>query len=240
MEYEFEIGDGAVGGVVSDAERMRGGVVWPVQTHGCNVLAIDRGSMFNGEKVRDADGKELDLSDTDALVCLQKGIKVGVRTADCVPVVIYAPDIEAVAAIHAGWKGTLGGVVTATVEKLCELGAEPQRMRAFFGPNICGECYEVSRELADEFRAAGFGDCILGERNLDLEAVNRKRLVAAGVREENIEGKRYCTKATPGFPSWRRKPCQERLLTWIAMHELNEEYDNRQRNIEQGISPFGR
>lgn len=217
MEYEFEIGDGVAGGVVSDAERMRGDVVWPVQTHGCNVQVIDRGCVFDGVKVWNEDGSEQDLSDTDAIVCLQKGIKVGVRTADCVPVVIYAPDIEAVAAVHAGWKGTLGGIVSATVGKLRESGADPRLMHAYFGPNICGECYEVSRELADEFRAAGFADCILGERNVDLEGVNRKRLLGAGVREENIEGKRYCTKTTPGFPSWRRKPCQERLLTWIGL-----------------------
>lgn len=217
MEYEFEIGDGVAGGVVSDAERMGGDVVWPEQTHGCNVRVIDRGSVFDGERVWGADGREIDLSDTDAIVCLQKGIKVGVRTADCVPVVIYAPDMEAVAAVHAGWKGTLGGIVEATVGKLRELGADPRLMHACFGPNICGECYEVSRELANEFRAAGFADCILDERNVDLEGVNRKRLLGAGVREENIVGKRYCTKTTPVFPSWRRNPCQERLLTWIEL-----------------------
>lgn len=190
-------------GVVSDV-AMAGGVILPTQTHSCNVAVIG------------VDGKIPPLDDTDALISLHPGIAIGVRTADCVPVVIHAPDIHAIAAIHAGWKGSLGGIVSNTVSKLKELGANPALMKAAFGPCICGQCYEVSPEMAEDFRVAGFSRCIIGYRHLDLEAVNVCRLVDAGVNRANIRLKQMCTYETTTLPSWRRSPTPHRLVTWIA------------------------
>lgn len=201
LKFEAE---GLEGGVVSDYQMMPE-VVHPVQTHSCNVAVIGR------------DGVIPNLDDTDALICMKRGIRIGVRTADCVPVVVYAPDIEAVAAIHAGWRGSIGGIVGKTMEILSQLGADLSKAEAAFGPSICGECYEVSEDLAERFREEGYADCIVADRHIDLQAVNTKQLLSAGIAPDKIHPKQFCTYETEWLPSWRRNPTDCRLLTWIGM-----------------------
>lgn len=201
--FDFE-SRGIVGGVVFDVREMPD-VVRPVQTHSCNIAIIG------------ADGTVPNLDDTDAIICMAHGVKIGVRTADCVPVVVYAPDIRAVAAIHAGWKGSLGGIVGLTMRRLQSLGANLRLAEAAFGPSICGNCYEISTELADKFSDKGYSDCFVSERHIDLESVNRKQLLAAGILAERIQSKRYCSFESEFLPSWRRSPTDRRLLTWISM-----------------------
>ncbi len=193
---------GVRAGIAPDATLVEGRVVLPKQTHSCRVAIVP---------------DEQCLDDTDALITRSAHLPIGVRTADCVPVLLHAPDIRAVGAVHAGWKGSLGGIVSEAVEQLKRLGADPALMLAAFGPSICGECYEVSHELADKFRSAGFSECIIGDRNLDLEAVNRARLIRAGLSKGNIQPKPCCTFQTPFLPSWRRAHTDSRLVTWIEI-----------------------
>ena len=84
-------------------------IVLPKQTHSLNVAIV-------------SDGNEI-LEDTDAIITGTPGLSIGVRTADCVPVILYAEDIKAVAAVHAGWKGTLGGIVDVVVDRLADMGS---------------------------------------------------------------------------------------------------------------------
>lgn len=197
-------GASAMGGSYTDMSCAPTDIVRPQQTHSCNIGVI-------GE-----DGVIGDLTDTDALICYRRGMAIGVKTADCVPVLVFAPDIRAVAAIHAGWKGSIGGIVSRTMEMLAGAGADMSLAMAVIGPCISGRNYEVSLELAQKFSAAGFDDCIIGSRHLDLPAVNRKRLLLAGLREENITMPPCCTFESNVYPSWRRNPgTQQRLLSWI-------------------------
>ncbi|MCM1449263.1 MAG: peptidoglycan editing factor PgeF [Clostridiales bacterium] len=210
MEFGIDFGDHRVNaGVVSDVASLPPYIVTPCQTHSCHVAVIDRV------------GDIPELDETDAIISLRHGVGVAVRTADCVPILLYAPDIMAVAAIHAGWKGSLNGIVNATVLKLFELGADPKVMKAAFGPSICGVCYEVSLEMAHTFSDAGFGSCIKGTRNLDLQQVNIKRLLDIGLMEYNIKPSRHCTFETVQFPSWRRRQSPQRLATWILYCETD-------------------
>lgn len=176
-------------------------VILPVQTHTCNVAIV----------------KDLDdtYPDTDALVCLKPGVAIGVRTADCVPVLLYAPDINAVAAIHAGWKGTYGDIAGNTIRVLCEYGADPAMIKVWFGPCVCADCYQVDEQFAGKFAKEGFQCAIHTERvtgrpHVDLAMINRLRLLSNGVKEENIRMPGYCTchskdsDGRPLFPSWRR------------------------------------
>lgn len=88
--YEIDFGvSGVRAGVVADAAKVADRVVLPQQTHSCKVAVIGR------------DGVVPPLADTDAVISMCSGVAVGVRTADCVPVLLYAPDIPAVAAVHA-------------------------------------------------------------------------------------------------------------------------------------------
>lgn len=194
------------------------GIVLPQQTHT---------SRFG--ILREA-GEE--FPETDALVTQLKGVAVGVRTADCIPVVAYAPDIEMTAAIHAGWRGTLGGILARTFGHMIGEGASPSAIRVYFGPGICGSCYEVSSELADCFVAAGFGRAVIrpdgeaGNPHLDLVAANIIQMLKSGIPERNITRPELCTLHSwvPGsaqrLPSWRRSPgVTERLVTWIRMND---------------------
>ncbi len=140
----------AEGGFYADLASAPADIIRPVQTHSCNIGVI-------GE-----DGGISDFADTDALICFRRGMAIGVKTADCVPVLVFAPDIRAVAAIHAGWKGSLGGIVSRTMEMLADAGADMELIKAAMGPCISGRNYEVSQELAETFATAGFSDCILG------------------------------------------------------------------------------
>lgn len=205
MEYSLKfITPGVAAGVCSDS-RYLPDVVKPVQTHSCNIMVIGSAAVIP------------DLNEADAVISLAKGLRIGVRTADCVPVLVYAPDLPAVAAIHAGWRGSIAGIVAATLQRLRDMGADPAKAEAVFGPCICGRCYEVSPDMIQEFRNAGYEEAIVGERHLDLESVNTRQIIKGGILPKRIHKIGCCTFENPGFPSWRRAPGDLRLLTWISL-----------------------
>lgn len=204
-QYQIEFRSGAITAGVTADFRMMPEVIRPVQTHSCNVAVVE------------AEGELPDLEDIDAIITFRKGTPIGVRTADCVPILLFAPDIKAIAAVHAGWKGTIGGILSKTIEVLKSRGADMSMVEAAFGPSICGKCYEVSEQLAQQFADAGYASGIISPRHIDLQEVNIRQLTAAGVKEENIERKQYCTYETAWLPSWRREPGENRLITWIRM-----------------------
>lgn len=225
---EIAIADGVQAGVTRRPSLSPpSGTVVPIQTHTVNVGVL-------------TDTADSCFPDTDAVVTTLPGVAVGVRTADCVPILMYAPDAGAVAAVHAGWKGTLHGIADRTVEVLVSMGADPARIIAAFGPAICGECYETGDDIIALFAEAGFGACIstapehdpLGlpsrldptKRHVDLRAVNTRRLLQCGLRDANIIRSHICTRhscspdGTFGFPSYRRENATtERLVSWIRL-----------------------
>lgn len=183
-------------------------LVLPQQTHTANVALCTSADQT--------------FADTDALITRDPTIAVGVRTADCQPILLYAPDIRAVAAVHAGWRGTFGRIGSNTVRRLRALGADPARMKALLGPSICAECYEVSAELVAQFRAAGFRH-LSSPDHLDLARLNAEDLADAGILLSNITFTHQCTRhATDSsahlYPSWRREPgTTTRLISAIRL-----------------------
>lgn len=147
----------------------------------------------------------------DGYIAQSKGVVLGIRTADCVPVLIYAPphkDFDgAVMALHAGWRGTALGIVTKAVEKAKALGADPKEMRAAIGPSIGKCCYEVredfynkflemaGRELTEKYVHPKSGES--GVYFADLKSVNRELLLRAGLPSENIDVSALCTCCCP-------------------------------------------
>ena len=123
----------------------------------------------------------------DALVTRATGLALSVVTADCVPIVISAG--EWIAAVHAGWRGIVAGVVAATVRRLAELGAaDPAAWTAWIGPAIGGCCYEVGSEVAEQVAAASTTDAVLAwpdatKPHLDLARAVLAQLTAAGVTD---------------------------------------------------------
>lgn len=143
----------------------------------------------------------------DGVVCAgPPGEWVGIRTADCVSILLADPLTRCVGAIHAGWKGTAGNIAAAGVSRMAQLcGAQPQNLVAAVGPSIQRCCFEVGPEVAEEF-GVWFPEWVDLPRYLDLSEVNRRQLLAAGLRVDAIDVGGLCTKCTPGgeFESWRR------------------------------------
>jgi len=134
---------------------------------------------------------------TDALVTAAPGVWLLLRFADCVPVLLFDPLTPAVGLAHAGWRGIVAGVLSATVDTMARrLGSDPARMCAAIGPAIGACCYEVDARTAEAVAAACPADAEVVRRNmgsvhLDLPAAARSQLVAAGVGE--VENAGLCT-----------------------------------------------
>ncbi len=147
----------------------------------------------------------------DALVCALPGIALGVHVADCVPLLAVEPGRRVAAAVHAGWRGTVAGVLRAAIETMRDLcGARPQDVKIGAGPSIGPCCFEVGDEVAEALLLAdpGAGDCVLdgrGRKRIDLVAANRRQALAAGVRPEHFEASGACTCCGgERFESFRR------------------------------------
>ncbi len=142
--------------------------------------------------VRSADPTELDAvraraaEGADAVVCVAPRVPVMLMFADCVPVIITGPGGFAVA--HSGWRGTYAGIGGKTARILAdELGVSPGCLRAYIGPHILGDEYEVSEELVERFAARFSSIRPNPERLLDLSSAIVESLAASGVDPANIE-----------------------------------------------------
>lgn len=184
------------------------------QVHGAVCLAAEEGSPSPA-------------GDADALVTTRPGVAVAIATADCVPVLLAAPDAGAVAAVHAGWRGTVAAIAAVGVRALVERGARASDVHAALGPAIDGCCYEIEREIAERF-ASELGSDVWqawrdgarpGKGFLDLRRVNALVLAQAGVPEASIARVGPCTHCGGGpFASYRRDAERAgRQLSWIAV-----------------------
>lgn len=178
-------------------DAMPEGIILPVQTHSCNVAVV-----FDSQA---------EYLDTDALVTDQAGVMIGIRTADCVPVLLYDDIRRVVATIHAGWRGTVGGISRKAVDVMVsEFGCCPADMHAIIGPSISPESFEVGNEVVEQFLRAGFPDDIVlhnyPKPHIDLWRANQWLLTEAGVPAEQIEIAGLCTYTnTNRFFSARRE-----------------------------------
>jgi YfiH family protein len=162
----------------------------------------------------------------DALVSDDPGVCLQVITADCVPVVLSDPDGRCVAAIHAGWRGQVGGVIGAGLESFAALvggRSRPAEWRAYVGAHLSPARFEVGEEVAEAFASAELGACVrrdLGARpHVDLARATRLQLERAGL--EHIALDERCTWESAELPSYRRdvthggRERTGRLVTWV-------------------------
>jgi YfiH family protein len=148
-------------------------------------------------------------------------IAVAVQVADCVPLLLADPITGAVAAVHAGWRGTAAGAAREAVAAMqAHFGTRPLDLVAAIGPSIGPCCYQVGADVVDAFRAAGFADEQICEwfqpeaedleasaarYRLDVPKANIDQLSAAGLQPANIGACRLCTACHPSvFHSYRR------------------------------------
>jgi hypothetical protein len=145
------------------------------------------------------------LPDTDGLITCDKSVALGIIVADCVPLILYDPLQHALAVVHAGWRGTVGGIAARAVERMAvEFGSKPADLLAGIGPSIGPCCYEVGDEVIDLWRASGSADWSRAvverepRRRLDLWLANRLILEQAGVPKRGIETAALCTRCEAG------------------------------------------
>lgn len=142
------------------------------------------------------------VGEGDAIVTATPGVWVGVRTADCVPILLADRGRRGIAAVHAGWKGTAAGIVGNTIQRMrTEFGSQPADIAAVIGPAIGGCCFEVGDEVAAHFQVSGRSE--RGRPMVNLEAENAAQLALAGVGA--IEKLGICTRCGgEAYHSYRR------------------------------------
>lgn len=163
----------------------------------------------HSDVVRIADGALGCIGEGDALATDRPGLLLGVKTADCLPILLADRERRVVAAVHAGWRGTARGIVRRTVETLRRsFSCQPEDLVVAIGPGIGVCCYEVGPEVADRFRSLlPELDGAQGSVRLDLVEANRRELIAAGVAAERVWTADLCTCCCPEeFHSHRREP----------------------------------
>lgn len=185
-------------------------------------LAFARVRQVHGARVHHARAACAPHEEADAVVSRTAGVAACVAVADCVPVLIADPASGAVAAVHAGWRGTVARAVSAAVEALASRGgSRPGDLVAAIGPSIGPCCYEVSQDLAARFEEA-FGAGVVDRRRdaprVDLWEANARALGAAGVAADRIDRLGRCTACEHRlFFSHRRDAgATGRQVAWIA------------------------
>lgn len=219
LNLSFSVGD-EVANVVENrrllAEHMgltSSQFVFPTQTHSSNVKIVS--AITSSE----------DLADTDALVSNVPHICLSVMSADCVPILLFDPVNKVVAAIHAGWRGTVAGIVTKTIQVMeSEFGTAAAQIIACIGPSISEEVYEVGEEVikavSDLF---GTTEGLIAMKNentgmFNLWEANKQLLLKSGVLENQIEIAGICTfKNSDTFFSYRKSPQTGRFAAGICL-----------------------
>ncbi|GAA5071143.1 peptidoglycan editing factor PgeF [Lysobacter panacisoli] len=180
---------------------------WLRQVHGVDVASFDTPTAQEAE--------------ADASVTSTPGTVLAILTADCMPVLFCADDVSAIGAAHAGWRGLAGGVLENT---LAAMRIAPDRVLAWMGPAAGPQAYEIGEEVRDAFVAhdAGAVGAFVATRpghwRVDLYALARRRLEAAGMAPSRIHGGGLCTISEPQrFFSHRRDQRTGRMasLIWI-------------------------
>jgi len=172
--------------------------------------------QIHSAQVLDACGRRGEqIGEGDALVSAEPDVAIGIRTADCVPILFADPETRVIACAHAGWRGTAANIAAATVARMEALGCDPKNIVAAIGPSIGPCCYEVSAETAfhfDRWRTATDGE----ERpHLDLPAINEAQLVEAGIYRIWKSGECTYCRADRYFSFRREKEQAGRMLTFV-------------------------
>jgi polyphenol oxidase len=158
---------------------------------------------------------ELGLNGTgDALISRMEGIVAGVRTADCLPILLVDPIRRAVGAVHAGWRGTVQNITANAVAAMsAQFGTNPRDLEAGIGPGIAFCCFEVGPEVAREF---GRWDSE-SKTHLDLQKANLEKLHSAGLRTIHVAD--LCTFCgVQQFFSYRREGEKAgRMMSYVGI-----------------------
>jgi hypothetical protein len=191
-----------------------GRIVTVNQVHGDSIVKVDADNVL---AVLNAQA--------DAIITGVAGMAIGVETADCVPVLLFDPETPAIAAVHAGWRSTVKGIVRKAVARMqAEFGSDPAKLIVAIGPAIGPECYEVDEPVMGPVRKAfPFWSDVAAPRGndkwgLDLVKANKTELLQAGLHEKNIHALGMCTSCRRDlFYSFRAEGRTGRMLSAVMI-----------------------
>lgn len=175
-------------------------IVRPKLVHGKHVHLVAEEDYGNGA-VRPST-----LTDTDAVITDVPGVTLCATFADCVPLFFVDTKNKAIGLAHSGWRGTVQKIGLETVRKMQkQFGSNPQDILAAIGPCICGDCYEIGAEVAEEFLTAFEGAEDRGilkkkpaeKYQLDLRKANEQVFLEAGILSDHITVSDICTCCNP-------------------------------------------
>lgn len=137
----------------------------------------------------------------DGLISSQQGISLGVKTADCVPLLLYDPEKRLAAAVHAGWKGTVKKIVSRVVHEMKGKGSQPEGIRVAIGPCIRDCCFEVEHDVSNQFQKQfpRWREFVIPHPTdkkkwtIDLTECNQIQLREEGILAEHIDVIPLCT-----------------------------------------------
>lgn len=187
-------------------ETLPSRVYMPLQKHTDKVLVINEDTK-----------REI----ADAVITNKKEFFIGIKVADCLPVLIFDPVKKVVGAVHAGWRSTAQGIIKKTILKMIEVYASfPENLLIAFGPSIKGCCYEVGDDVIEALKQEIPSDeyilRINGRKHVDLSVANFIQVMLAGVKKENI---------------WISKDCTYCKNTEYASYRFHKEKAGRQYGI---------
>ncbi len=197
LNLSFDVGDDKVN-VIENRRRFFGALhigldelAFPMQCHSTSAMSV---STWGG------------YEDRDALITREFGVFLVVSVADCVPIFLFDPVTRSVAGIHAGWRGTSGGIVRNVMALLStEHGVRAEDVVAFVGPAAGMCCYEVSKDVGSLFNQTLVKQESGGSWKVDLKGENVRQLKEAGVPHGNIEQHAGCTiHEAEQYHSYRR------------------------------------
>ena len=182
------------------------------QIHKTDIVKVDE------ELLKQLDNKETEerkCSNIDGLITNLKNVPLVTSYADCVPLYFVDTKNKAIGLSHSGWRGTVSAMGIKTVEAMKkEYNTDPDDVIAVIGPSICRDCYEVSKDVVDEFHKAYDGKFDVSKiydiksedkRQLDLWEANKHILLLSGIKEENIIVSGVCTSCNDDLLFSHRK-----------------------------------
>lgn len=205
---KYDLGEGVEAFSTMKGAELPYPVIQPHQTHSTNVAVIDRPDYTREE-----------LEGIDALVTNLPNVAIGVRTADCIPVLLYDPVKRAVGAAHSGWRGTVNKIAAQAILAMVKTyGCKASDMVAMIGPGIGPDSFQVGEDVAGYFKESGFPldrvwsfrgprteGSMAGGHHIDLWETIRITLMECGIPEKNIQLCGICTYESEDFYSARRE-----------------------------------
>jgi YfiH family protein len=181
-------------------------------------------NQIHSSKVIKVDRRSVSEETADGLLTNEEELFIGVKTADCLPIILIDRDNRAVGAIHAGWRGTFKGVAMEGIKRMEEIfGSNPHDLIAILGPSISVCCYEIGEDVKEVLENSFLESILERERKFyfDLRKANKVLLQKGGIKERNIYEISLCTMCNRELFFSHRRGEKGRNIAFVGIYKEN-------------------